>query len=161
MPEEHQPESGQPEPRKRSNNRRRGRRGGRGRGRRQPSVHAAAPESAPDEPATSTSQENLTEAPSVEQAPPERPVHAPRPERPPAYKPRQEQNLSPVAKAANEVRHIVESLEQALEQMEEVLELVELAEHQKHDDEREIESLRRALRRIQLPRGEERREEHR
>jgi uncharacterized protein YyaL (SSP411 family) len=54
--------------------------------------------------------------------------------------------------ALDEVRHIVESLEQTLEQMEEVRELVELAERQKSADEREIESLRRALRRIQAPR---------
>jgi hypothetical protein len=37
--------------------------------------------------------------------------------------------------------------------MEEVLELIELAERQKSADEREIESLRRALRKIQQPRG--------
>jgi hypothetical protein len=51
------------------------------------------------------------------------------------------------------VRQIVQSLEQALEQMEEVQELVDLADRQKSADEREIESLRRALRRIQQPRG--------
>ncbi|MGD0744313.1 MAG: hypothetical protein ABSA45_04075 [Verrucomicrobiota bacterium] len=45
-------------------------------------------------------------------------------------------------------------LKQTLDQMEEVLELVELAERQKLADEREIESLRRALRRIHQPRGE-------
>lgn len=45
------------------------------------------------------------------------------------------------------------SLEQVLEQMEEVRELVELAERQKTADEGEIESLRRALRRIQQPRA--------
>lgn len=37
--------------------------------------------------------------------------------------------------------------------MEEVRELIERAEHQQSADEREIESLRRALRRIQEPRG--------
>jgi len=37
--------------------------------------------------------------------------------------------------------------------MEEVRELVELAERQKSADEREIESLRRALRKVQQPRG--------
>ena len=37
--------------------------------------------------------------------------------------------------------------------MEEVLELVELAERQKLADEQEIESLRRALRQLQRPRG--------
>jgi predicted RNase H-like nuclease (RuvC/YqgF family) len=58
-----------------------------------------------------------------------------------------------ISRAMDEVRQIVQSLEQALEQMEEVLELVELADRQKYADEREIESLRRALRRIQQPRG--------
>jgi len=41
---------------------------------------------------------------------------------------------------------IVEALKRAVDQMEEVLELVEMAERQKLADEREIESLRRALR---------------
>ncbi|HEY1663361.1 MAG TPA: hypothetical protein VGI03_13160 [Verrucomicrobiae bacterium] len=40
--------------------------------------------------------------------------------------------------------------------MEEVLELVELAERQKLGDEREIDSLRRALQRIHRPRGDQR-----
>jgi hypothetical protein len=62
-------------------------------------------------------------------------------------------DVSAISRAADEVRQIVESLEQALEQMEEVLELVELAERQKSGDEREIDSLRRALQRIQPPRG--------
>jgi 2-keto-4-pentenoate hydratase len=53
----------------------------------------------------------------------------------------------------DEVRQIVQSLEQALEQMEEVQELIDLADRQKSADEREIDSLRRALRRIQQPRG--------
>jgi hypothetical protein len=48
---------------------------------------------------------------------------------------------------------IVESLKRAADQMEEVLELVELAERQKLADEQEIESLRRALRQLQRPRG--------
>lgn len=43
---------------------------------------------------------------------------------------------------------VVEGLKRALDQMEEVLELVELAERQKLADEREIESLRRALRQL-------------
>jgi predicted RNase H-like nuclease (RuvC/YqgF family) len=60
---------------------------------------------------------------------------------------------SAISRAIDEVRQIVASLEQVLEQMEEVRELVELAERQKSADEREIESLRRALRRIQSPRG--------
>ena len=41
-----------------------------------------------------------------------------------------------------------------IDQLDEVLELVEVAERQKLADEREIEELRRALRRIQPPRRE-------
>ena len=43
--------------------------------------------------------------------------------------------------------------------MEEVLELTELAERQKNLDEREIDSLRRALRQLQLPRSTRPRED--
>ena len=60
---------------------------------------------------------------------------------------------SAISQAVEEVTQIVESLKQVLEQMEEVLELVELAERQKSADEREIESLRHALRKIQQPRS--------
>jgi len=58
---------------------------------------------------------------------------------------------SAIGRAIEEVTQIVELLKQTLDQMEEVLELVELAERQKIADEREIESLRRALRRIHRP----------
>jgi hypothetical protein len=51
-----------------------------------------------------------------------------------------------VSAAIEEVNQIMESLRQVLDQMEEVLETLELAEVQKNADEREIESLRRALR---------------
>jgi hypothetical protein len=61
---------------------------------------------------------------------------------------------SAIGQAVGEVRQIVESLEQALEQMVEVLRLVEQAEHQKFADERELESLRRALHKLQPPRRE-------
>jgi predicted RNase H-like nuclease (RuvC/YqgF family) len=61
---------------------------------------------------------------------------------------------SAIGQAIEEVTQIVEALKQTLDQMEEVLELVELAERQKLADEREIESLRQALRRIHQPRGE-------
>ena len=61
---------------------------------------------------------------------------------------------SAIGQAVGEVRQIVESLEQALEQMVEVLRLVELAEQQKFADERELESLRRALHKLQPPRRE-------
>ena len=63
---------------------------------------------------------------------------------------------SVIGRTVEEVRHIVESLEQALEQMVEVLRLVELAEHQKFADERELESLRRALHKLQPPHRERR-----
>lgn len=43
---------------------------------------------------------------------------------------------------------IVDALKRAVDQMEEVLELVEMAERQKLADEREIDSLRRALRQL-------------
>jgi NAD-specific glutamate dehydrogenase len=63
------------------------------------------------------------------------------------------ESAAAISKVVDEVRQIVESLEQALQQMEEVLRLVEVAERQKITDEHEIESLRRALRRIQQPRS--------
>ncbi len=64
---------------------------------------------------------------------------------------------STIGRTVEQVRQVVESLEQALEQMVEVLRLVELAEHQKFADERELESLRRALHKLQ-PVHRERRE---
>jgi Na+/phosphate symporter len=60
---------------------------------------------------------------------------------------------SAISQAVNEVMGIIESLKQALNQMEDVLELAEHAERQKLGDEREIESLHRALRQLQQPRG--------
>jgi len=71
----------------------------------------------------------------------------------PAAVPHGRMDSPAISRAVDEVRQIVESLEQALEQMEEVRELVELADRQKSADEREIETLRRALRKIQPPRG--------
>jgi TolA-binding protein len=129
MPEEQQPESNPPTSQKRPGVRRRGHRGGRGRRR------------APRQTDGSETREE-TGAPASQQ-----------PEKVQAAAP-VGKSISAVAKAADEVRQVVESLEQALEQMEEVLELLETAERQKFADEREIESLRRALRRIQPPRGE-------
>jgi hypothetical protein len=63
---------------------------------------------------------------------------------------------SAISQAIEEVTQIVESLKQTLDQMEEVLELVELAERQKLADEREIESLSQALRKIHQPQGGQR-----
>ena len=68
--------------------------------------------------------------------------------------PEAEPPSSAIGQAIEEVTRIVEALKQTLDQMEEVLELVELAERQKLADEREIASLRQALRRIHQPRNE-------
>jgi hypothetical protein len=88
----------------------------------------------------------------------EKPAYVERPPfRRPSAPPPPVKNGSPVAQAAEKVRSIVSALEEALEEMEYVLELVELAEDQKLDDEREIENLRRALRRIQVPRADQER----
>jgi hypothetical protein len=53
-----------------------------------------------------------------------------------------------ISQAIDEVMEIIDALKRAVDQMEEVLELVELAERQKLADEREIDSLRRALRQL-------------
>src|SRR5205085_12260426 len=57
-----------------------------------------------------------------------------------------------VKQAIEEVNHIIETLREALDEMEEVLETLELAERQKDADEREVESLRHALRNLQRAR---------
>ncbi|MGH7941372.1 MAG: hypothetical protein ACREE6_11665 [Limisphaerales bacterium] len=155
MPDEHQQELNQPGARKRSANRRRGRRGGRGRNLRPaqaPAPPDAGPSPAPVEPGP-VPEGHLPQAINIE--PPR--VERTQPEPKSTFKsvserPRHEQPpSSSLARAADDVRRVVESLEEALEQMEHVLELVELAGEQKLDDEREIENLRRALRRIQQP----------
>lgn len=75
--------------------------------------------------------------------------------------PEPETRGSAISQASRHVSEIVESLKQILDQMEEVLELTEVAERQKYADEREIDSLRRALRQLQLPRGARSRDEER
>jgi len=62
------------------------------------------------------------------------------------------------AKSDRGVNHIIESLKEALDEMDEVLETLELVRAQKGADEREIESLRRALRHLQQPRDRARAE---
>jgi hypothetical protein len=69
-----------------------------------------------------------------------------------------EHRTSAIHQAIDEVMEVVEGLKRALDQMEEVLELVELAERQKLADEREIESLRRALRQLNERTGDRPRE---
>jgi len=61
---------------------------------------------------------------------------------------------SAVSQAVAHATEIAETLKQMIDQLDEVLELVEVAERQKLADEREIDELRRALRRIQPPRRE-------
>jgi len=57
-----------------------------------------------------------------------------------------------VQKAIEEVNGVVDALRGALDEMEEVLEMLELFERQQNVDEREIDSLRRALRQMHRPR---------
>ncbi len=59
--------------------------------------------------------------------------------------------VSAVGRCIEQVNLVVEELRLALDQMEEVLETVELAERQKIDDEREIEALQQALRKLRRP----------
>ena len=72
-----------------------------------------------------------------------RPSHAPRPAG------------SPLGKAIEQVTEVIEELKHVLNVMEEVLETLELAERQKIADEREIESLQRALRQVHRPRSDD------
>ena len=57
-----------------------------------------------------------------------------------------------VQQAIEEVNQIMDSLRETLDDMEEVLEMLEVFERQGNADERELESLRRALRQVQRPR---------
>lgn len=138
MAEEQKPESHQPEMPKHSGpSRRRGRRGGRGR-RRPPISQSPRTISEPSaEPAKLVDREfSETEISETETPPPPQKQFQPK------------RRGSPLLQAADEVAEVIESLKQTLAQMEEVLELIENAERQKISDEREIESLRRALRQI-------------
>lgn len=121
--------------------RRRGRRGGRGRARR-------LPEAAPRVTTESASAPVTASAPEAAEPQPVLTAIAERVGRI-ARDPELAANGSAISKAIEEVSEIVESLKRVLDQMEEVLELTELAERQKMADEREIDSLRRALRQLQ------------
>src|SRR5208283_2294865 len=87
----------------------------------------------------------------VPAAPEHRPVeaHTPRQSFSPPQHPA---SPATIQKAIEEVTQILVNLRETLDEMEEVLEVLELAERQKDADEREIESLRRALRNLQRPR---------
>jgi hypothetical protein len=75
------------------------------------------------------------------------------------YPNRPTSNVRAIQDAIEDVNRIVDTLRDALDEMEEVLEMLELFERQGAADEREIESLRRALRQLQRPRdgGQQRR----
>jgi hypothetical protein len=87
---------------------------------------------------------------------PERPARPEyrRPEPKPWVKPAdfRPAETSAISQAVAHATEIAESLKHTIDQLDEILELVELAERQKLADEREIDELRRALRRIQPPR---------
>jgi hypothetical protein len=153
-PEETSPETGPPAPPKNLGGakRRRGHRGGRGRGPRPPAKTVEA------RPLPSGEMNAPVESPVSAVAPadaapamPAKVIIPPRPRFQPVDQPARVPRTdgSAISQAVNEVMQVVESLKQTLEQMEEVLELVELAERQKLTDEREIESLIRALRQFQ------------
>jgi hypothetical protein len=102
-------------------------------------VPSAPPSSADDR--TEAVREELIDEPAPSPAPPPR---SPLPAS--STKPSVEQ-------AIDEVSQIIDTLKRALEDMEELLEMLELFERQTLADEREIDSLRRALRQLQRPRG--------
>jgi predicted RNase H-like nuclease (RuvC/YqgF family) len=94
---------------------------------------------------------HITEAAHTELAPPE-PIETQEPARHQEHQP----IASPTAitDAIEQVNDIIKTLRETLDEMEEVLETLELAERQKTADEREIESLRRALGHLRRPRNE-------
>ena len=146
--------------------RHRGRRGGRGR--RKPEAGTIArqtpppAESAPPAPAETAAPEPPARPASPAPAPAPAPSPAPEPkpllqriqrltERGAVHRAtiaEPAHHGSAISQAIDEVMEIVAALKGAVDQMEDVLELVELAERQKLGDEREIESLRRALRNV-------------
>lgn len=66
--------------------------------------------------------------------------------------PSQPASQANVEQAIEEVSSVINVLREALDDMEEVLEMLEVFERQKNADEREIDSLRRALRQVHRPR---------
>ena len=93
------------------------------------------------------------ESEGFEEAPvhgePELPEEAPSLQRPPERSDFRPAPPAAIADAIAEVNQVITSLKQVLDQMEEVLETLELAEVQKSADEREIQSLRNALRQFE------------
>lgn len=130
----------------------------------EPQVHPLAPTA---ESANSTIPAEVTE----QKLPPLRPapvVRARDQQRQREPHPREPQKESPadrqagpknhsITQAIEQVNEIISELKSALDEMDDVLETLELAERQKIDDEREIENLQRALRRLNRPRDDDQR----
>ena len=113
---------------------------------------AASAEAAPEPEAVRPPPAQPREFPPRDRRPEQR---RPEPQRPkPWVKPAdfRPAETSAIHQAVAHATEIAESLKHTIDQLDEILELVELAERQKIADEREIEELRRALRRIQPPR---------
>ena len=132
------------------------------------------PEEHPDEHSESAAPQEISQAsaavtapvaeipPAAELEPARRPERPARPEQrrsdPPHSKPWvkpadfRPAETSAISQAVTHATEIAESLKHTIDQLDEILELVEVAERQKLADEREIDDLRRALRRIQPPR---------
>ncbi len=107
------------------------------------------------EPERSVPPERLREQPLRPRQPERQPERRPEPQRPkPWVKPAdfRPAETSAISQAVEHATHIAEALKSLLDELDEVLELVEVADRQKLADEREIDELRRALRRIQPPR---------
>jgi hypothetical protein len=165
-----QPPQGETQPAVRRRSRRGGRRHARRRGPRPDVAPADAPAAslppeepvataAPiDEPAAAEDADAGESVEAVEFAESTEQFHArePDPSRPeparPEPPPQREPEPFAVSKAIDQVNYIIEDLKKVLGEMEELLETLELAERQKIDDERELESLQRALRRLHHPR---------
>ena len=119
--------------------RRRSGRGRHGRGRRS-SEHGSQGQVRTTEPHPEPTHEVAESATDGVEAPPE--VRHREPER----------ASSGIQGAIEEVNQIIQNLREVLDEVDGVLETLELAERQKNADEREIESLRRALRQVHRPR---------
>jgi hypothetical protein len=104
-------------------------------------------------------------APVRQQAPSQsRPERRPEPPAPkPWVKPAdfRPADTSAIHQAVVHATEIAEGLKVLVDRIDEILELVEVAERQKLADERELDDLRRALRRIQPPRSSHGNEPHR
>jgi hypothetical protein len=136
-----------------------------------PAVESEAGSSAPPETLSPVAASENTPSPAVEE-----PVRAPKPSHPARPERRQEPprskpwvkpadfrpaDTSAIHQAVVHATEIAESLRELTDRIDEILELVEVAERQKLADERELDNLRRALRRIQPPRQASAHESHR